>query len=74
MWSAQLVWSRSNFLTPWDYDMYPKDIVMHGRTPIEYLVERFKWRDTTKPYKIGEPVAYSYSGVIRLTLIMEYFI
>ena len=37
-------------------------IVLHGHTPIEYLVERLKWRDTTKPYKIGEPVTYSYSG------------
>ena len=62
MWSTDLVWSRSHFLTPWDYDLYPKDIVMHGHTPIEYLVDKLRWRNDVKLYKIGEPVAYSYCG------------
>lgn len=36
-----LLWDRSHFFDYWDEDNYPNDIVIHGHTPIEYLVEDF---------------------------------
>ena len=45
MLSNELVWSRSHFFDYWDEDKYKHDICIHGHTPLEYLVEEFRWNN-----------------------------
>lgn len=60
MWSDELLWSRSHFFTPWDEDLYPNDICIHGHTPNEHLVRYLDYHGITNPYKLGEPEAITY--------------
>ena len=38
-WGNDLLWNRSHFFSAWDEEKYPKDICIHGHTPIEYMVK-----------------------------------
>lgn len=39
-WDKDLLWDRDHFLDPWPEDeMFQKSIVVHGHTPIPYLLE-----------------------------------
>lgn len=40
MCGEELLWSRSHFYNSWDEKTYPKDICIHGHTPIPYLEKR----------------------------------
>lgn len=53
MWGEDLVWSRHHFASKWDEECYPKDICIHGHTPISHLVKRL--------YEI-EPVVELYNS------------
>lgn len=50
------IWDRHHFLDPWPVET-ENVIIVHGHTPIPYLVKRICWSDT----KV-EPGAFWYSG------------
>lgn len=40
LWGIDLFWNRDHFLDPWPEDeMFQKAIIVHGHTPIPYLLE-----------------------------------
>lgn len=40
MWTEDLIWDRDHFLDPWPEDeIFQKAIIVHGHTPIPYLLE-----------------------------------
>ena len=40
IWGEDLIWDRDHFLDPWPEDeMFQKAIVVHGHTPIPYLLD-----------------------------------
>ena len=63
MWREDLVWSREHFSSKWDEEYYPKDICIHGHTPIFALV---KYLEEIEPiielYNHNNPEARSYCG------------
>ena len=63
MWKEDLVWSREHFSSKWDEECYPKDICIHGHTPIFALV---KYLEEIEPiielYNHNNPEARSYCG------------
>ena len=60
MWGDELVWSRSHFLDSWNEEEYPKDICIHGHTPMEYLLDRLKWYKAIPDWDPHNPEARSY--------------
>lgn len=60
MWTEDLIWDRDHFLDAWPEDeIFEKAIVVHGHTPIPYLLE-----DIDPAYQMGEiePGALWYAG------------
>lgn len=54
VWGEDLIWNREHFLEEWDEESFPQAIVVHGHTPIPYVVEdlgkRSSQDDLNKPY------------------------
>lgn len=63
MWINDLVWSREHFSSKWDEEYYPKDICIHGHTPISSLVKYLKGVEpVVELYNPDNPEARSYCG------------
>lgn len=60
MWGDELVWSRSHFYDKWDEEKFPKDICIHGHTPLEYLAEKLQATDDAWEYDTEKPEAHVY--------------
>lgn len=59
-WDRDLIWSRDHFLDPWPEDeMFQKAIVVHGHTPIPYLLDEI---DPTCQLSNIEPGALWYAN------------
>lgn len=61
LWGDELLWNRRHFFNSWDEEAYPKDICIHGHTPIPYMIESL-WEAgiTSDYYKNGCPEAREY--------------
>ena len=62
MWGNELIWSRDHFSSSWDEETYPKDICIHGHTPISSLVKHYLYHiePVVKSHDIDCPIAYTY--------------
>ena len=57
-----LMWDRDHFMYSWPHDAPTDVIILHGHTPIQYLIEeRYRFSREIKPIPTF-PCAYWYSG------------
>lgn len=58
--NVDLIWNRQHIMHAWPHDI-PKDwIVIHGHTPIEYVIDELQWKDKDLK-QIKMPKAFWYA-------------
>ena len=46
-WYVDLIWDRCHITNAWPHDAPDNWIIIHGHTPIEYVVDELQWKDRT---------------------------
>ncbi len=64
--SDKLLWNRSHFFDKWDEDTYPKDICVHGHTPMEYLLDTLYAKK--QDIEVTLPMAFSYCNGHKINI------
>ncbi len=60
MLEHELVWNRNHFFDYWHENKFPKDICIHGHTPLEYMQEEMQWHERSCDIDLTTPIAFEY--------------